>query len=177
MDNVGDIRKGTEIGYKSSAKYIWHACMDCGKERWVAIIKGKPESKICLHCANVKSGFAIKGKGSCQWEGGRISRKGYTLIKLYSDDFFYSMASKDNYVREHRLAMAKHLGRCLLRQEEVHHKNGIRDDNRIENLELMPNTGAHSKLSTCSNCELRKEIRLLRLQIGLLREQLQGKLV
>lgn len=140
---LGEIRKANEIGRKYFTKFIWHACIDCGKERWVQFRKGKPKNVMCTHCAN-KLKPHYSGARSTRWEGGRIiNEKGYVKLWLSPDDFFYPMANKKGYVLEHRLVMAKHLGRCLQPWEEVHHKNGVKDDNRIEKLKLSTK-GSHS---------------------------------
>ena len=62
----------------------------------------------------------------------REKRSGYVLVKAPDSP----MAMVNGYVPEHRMVMAEHLRRPLERFENVHHINGVRDDNRIENLEL-----------------------------------------
>ena len=79
------------------------------------------------------------------WQGGRtVSKEGYVWIWVEPTSSFFSMSYR-NYIEEHRLVMAQHLSRCLESCEIVHHINGIRDDNRIENLEIMTR-GEHTIL-------------------------------
>lgn len=138
MPITGEIRRGGKIGYKCGNKFIWYACIDCGKERWVILLEGKPQRVRCRECSMIKKGIEQRGYNHPNWKGGRnYNPQGYILIYLYSDSSFYSMANSLGYVREHRLVMAKHLGRCLKDWEMVHHKNHIRDDNRIENLTII----------------------------------------
>src|SRR4030042_1849584 len=69
------------------------------------------------------------------WKGGRYLHNGYVMV----------LVEKGKYVREHRKIVEDFLGRPLPSNEKIHHINGIRTDNRIENLEIYTNSD-HTKL-------------------------------
>ena len=98
----------------------------------------------------------ISGPKHRDWRGGRfVTKRGYVLV--WKPD--HPNCNKNGYVFEHRLVMEKRLGRYLVRGEIVHHENGIKDDNRDENLRLMFNA-QHVSMEqtedmsgrTCSEC-------------------------
>jgi hypothetical protein len=90
-------------------------CPDCGSLM-------RKDSKRCRSC---DSAFRV-GENNSSWKGGRIVKKGYIMLRI----------PNRGYVFEHVLVMEEKLGRRLEEDENVHHKNGVRDDNRLRNLEL-----------------------------------------
>jgi hypothetical protein len=82
------------------------------------------------------------GEMSSNWKGGRIKRlDGYIAILKPNHPF----ADVKRRVMEHRLVMENYLKRYLKPEEQVHHINGIKDDNRIENLMLFASNSDHIK--------------------------------
>lgn len=87
------------------------------------------QGRFCsIACKGKWQSENIRGKLCPNYKGGRFKRSdGY--IAVYVGDSTYRL--------EHTLIMENHIGRRITRNENVHHINGIRDDNRIENLQLL----------------------------------------
>ncbi len=87
----------------------------------------------------------MTGAKSPLWIGGRIVRNdGYVHInRTLVPDWLRSMISDRLYIREHRLLMAMRIGRPLSATEVVHHRDGDKANNAIDNLELWPTNGTH----------------------------------
>ena len=145
FDEIKRLSNGKRFAY-------WNCECICGNTASVLGINlthGQSQSCGCLgHDIQRTRLKGKKGSASMAWHGGRTMDNGYVSLSCPDHPF----RTKDGYVREHRLVMEAHLNRFLAKEEEVHHKNRIKDDNRIENLELWsgnhPNTARIADLIT-----------------------------
>lgn len=137
----------------AKAKHCSRKCF--GAQHWTKTPEGK--AKLLVWGALGAAGwtdasmasFKVKmtGPNNPAWKGGVMVFKthgnyaGVRYVRCPPE--FLSMARKDGYVMEHRLIVARVLGRCLSRTETVHHVNHIPTDNRLENLALFKTNREH----------------------------------
>ena len=112
----------------------------CSRECWNKSRFGTHLSK--KHKDKISKAHTGKSRASTPYFKGRIYQSnGYVLLFKPEHPF----SSKQNYILEHRFIAEQKLNRFLTDKEIIHHINGIRDDNRPENLHLFPNISAHRK--------------------------------
>jgi len=134
-------------------KYCSKRC--CDKDKIGKFCSLKTINKMSLATKRSWNNFQIREKRSKGisfskqgfkhhlWKGGKIDDgNGYVIIYMPNHPF----VNHNNHIREHRFIMEKYIGRYLHRWEIVHHINGTRNDNRIENLKLCANKSEHQKI-------------------------------
>lgn len=134
----------------------WKCLCECGNIKVISgrsLRSGNTQSCGCYQ----KQQASKRGPAHPNWKGGRYLRPdGYVILNR-----------EGTSIMEHVAVMSEHLGRPLYEGETVHHRNGVRNDNKIKNLELR--ASSHGKGQTIPDLITFARVTLLRYAPSMLR--------
>lgn len=157
-----DPDKAREAKRKSAAKLYWTnpsrarasrrttpgICAQCGVE-----FLGRPEARCCTRSCSAKlahaEGRANTIRPRTATPGRKVNHLGYVRVWVPEGT---PGRPQNGYMMEHRVVMQEALGRALEPWEIVHHRNGVKDDNRPENLEVVTRA-RHAGMVICPHCK------------------------
>lgn len=156
--NIGSVSKW------STKDLVLVRCEKCNSERWLVYAvataglnrTGKNLCKSCGLTGRViphnpllnRERFNLRREKNSRWNGGEyINKDGYKMVKIYDgikkDSEGKRISGYKSYEKEHRVVIEKYLGRKLIKGEVVHHIDGNRLNNDIENLVVLKHSQHH----------------------------------
>ncbi len=136
----GGFNRTSADGHKYHHPYTWVICPSCHEGRLVDSFSTRKANFTgrCKKCHDSEMGL----QNHPQWKGGmHTNQAGYVIVKNPE----HPRSDPNGYVKRARLVLEQKLGRQLLMSEDIHHINGIKNDDRPENL-IALSKGEHMSL-------------------------------